>query len=75
MKAERLLDDRGMSSVTRSGSKGRSDTHATITESTTEASSTSTSGKTGVGKIGVHLRWHKAKDFVELSEVQRCGLT
>ena len=42
-------------------SKGGSDTHATIAESTDEMSSTSASGKPAIEKTGFHLRWYKDK--------------
>ena len=47
----------------RKTSKGDSDARATIAESTAEVSLTSTSVKPAIGKTGVHLRWHKAKEF------------
>ena len=59
----------------RKTSKGGSDTHATIAESTAEVSSTLTSGKPDIVKIGVHLRCsHKAKKFEKLAKDQRSEL-
>ena len=55
----------------RKTSKGGSDAHSTIAESTAEVSSTSTSGNLVIGEIGVHLRWHKAKKFEKLINAQR----
>ena len=55
----------------RKTSKGGSDAHDTIADSTADASSTLTSGNPAIGKTWVRLRWNKTKEFARLSKVQR----